>query len=239
MSIMAIGQPVRRVEDERLLRGQGRYTDDVDTNKQARGHVLRSPHAHAEIRAIDTEKALKAPGVLIIFTGQDLNERGLGTLKPIMPSKRSDGSLGFVCTQPLLAQDRVRFVGEAVAYVVAETASQAKDAAEMIAVNYAPLPAVVRVDDALAPEAIAIWENNPGNEAFTHQVGNEAAVEGAFQKAAHIIRHRVCVNRVTGNPMENRGCIAEYDAFEDRYTIRATIQSVHAIRAILVIKRWP
>ena len=150
-----------------------------------------------------------------------------------MPSKRSDGSSGFVCTQPLLAQNKVRFVGEAVAFIVAETISQAKDAAESITVNYEPLPAVVRVDAALAPDAIAIWEDNPGNEAFTHQVGDETAVVDAFQNAAHIIRHRVCVNRVTGNPMENRGCIAEYDPFEDRYTIRATIQSVHAIRAIL------
>ena len=112
---MSIGQPVRRVEDERLLRGHGRYTDDVDASRQARAFVLRSPYAHADILAIDTSAADSASGVLAIFTGQDLDNRGLGTLKPVMPSKRSDGSPGFVCTQPLLAQNRVRFVGEAVA----------------------------------------------------------------------------------------------------------------------------
>ena len=233
MNMMSIGQPVRRVEDERLLRGHGRYTDDVDASKQARAFVLRSPHAHADILAIDTSAARSASGVLAIFTGQDLDNRGLGTLKPIMPSKRSDGSPGFVCTQPLLAQNRVRFVGEAVAFVVAETAAQAKDAAEIITVDYATLPAVVKVDDALSSDAISIWEDNPGNEAFTHEVGDAASVDAAFSKAVHTVRHRVCVNRVTGNPIENRGCIAEYDAFEDRYTLRATIQSAHGIRAIL------
>ena len=100
MSMMKIGQPIRRGEDERLLRGHGRYTDDVEVHRQARAFVLRSPHAHADILAIDTSAALSASGVLAVFTGYDLANRGLGTLKPMMPSKRSDGSAGFVCTQP-------------------------------------------------------------------------------------------------------------------------------------------
>ena len=123
--------------------------------------------------------------------------------------------------------------GQAVAFIVAETVEQAKDAAELIAVDYTPLPALVTADDALAPGAPAVWDDNPGNEAFTHEVGDEAAVEAGFARAAHVVRHRVCVNRVTGNPMEPRGCLAVYDEYEDRYTIRATIQSAHGIRAVL------
>ena len=233
MNMMRIGQAVPRGEDLRLLRGQGRYTDDVDALNQARAFILRSPYAHADIRAIDVSAALAAPGVLAILTGAELAGRRLGTLRPTLIGKRSDGSPGFVCTQPLLAQDRVRFVGEAVAFVVAENTEQAKDAAELIVVDYTPLAAVLTADDALATGAPAIWKENPGNEAFTHVVGDAAAVEAAFAKAAHIVRHRVCVNRVTGSPMENRGCIAEYDAYEDRYTLRATVQSVHEVRAVL------
>ena len=228
--MVRIGQAVPRDEDSRLLRGRGRYTDDINTLNQTRAFVLRSPHAHAEIVDIDVSAALKIPGVLTILTGTDLAERGLGTLRPTIVGKRSDGSPGFICTQPLLAQGRVRFVGEAVAFIVAETIAPAKDAAEQIVVDYATLPVVVTADDALATGAPIIWDDNPGNEAFTHEVGDADAVEAAFARATHVIRHRVCVNRVTGNPMENRGCIAEYDPYEERYTLRATIQSAHEVR---------
>ena len=233
MTSAFIGKPIRREEDIKLLQGAGRYADDVEASHQARAFVLRSPHAHAEINNIDTSQAEKAPGILAIFTQQELLERGLGTLKPLMISKKSDGSPGFVCTQPLLANNRVRFVGEPVAFVVAETLPEAQDAVELIIVDYSPLPAVIDVDDALSMDSPAIWKENPGNEAFTHEVGNEESVNTAFANASHIVRHRVCVNRVAGNPMENRGCIAEYDEFQDRYIIRATIQSAHGIRAIL------
>ena len=233
MTMIRIGDAVRRDEDYRLLRGRGRYLDDFDAPNQARAHVLRSPHAHAEIDAIDMEKALAAPGVLAILTGSDLAARGLGTVRAVVPTRRADGSPGFKTPQPLLAGNRVRMAGQAVAFIVAETVEQASDATELIAVDYAPLPALVTADDALAPGAPAVWDDNPGNEAFTHKVGDEAAVEAGFARAAHIVRHRVCVNRVTGNPMEPRGCLADYDAWEDRYTIRATIQSAHGIRAVL------
>ena len=136
-----------------------------------------------------------------------------------------------MCSQLLLAQGRVWFAGEPVAFVVAETIDQAKDAAELIVVDYQPLPSIASVDDALASDAPAIWQDNPGNEAFTHEVGDAAAVEAASAGAAHVVRHRVCVNRVAGNAMETRGCLAEYDMDEDAYTLRATVQSVHGIRA--------
>ncbi len=225
-----IGKAIPREEDLRLLQGRGRYTDDVNALQQAHAYVMRSPMAHADIRSINTATAANAPGVLAILTGEDLNTRGLGTLKPAAPGKRSDGSPGFVCAQPLLAQGRVRYAGEAIAFVVAETVDQAKDAAELIEIEFDALPVIASVDDALAPGAYTLWEDNPGNEAYTFEKGDAAATDAALSNAAHVIKHRVAVNRITGNPMENRGCIADYDSYEDRYTLRATVQSVHGIR---------
>ena len=231
MTIGRIGKPVRRDEDFRLLRGRGRYADDVSVPGEARAYVLRSPHAHAEIRTIDVGAARRAAGVLAVLSGTDLAARGLGSLTPAFAGQRADGRPGYACSQPLLAQGRVRFAGEPVAFVVADTLDQAKDAAELIVADYAPLPAVIGVDEALAPGAVAIWEDNPGNEGYTFDRGDAAAVEAAFASAAHIVRHRVCVNRVTANALETRACTGEYDADEDRYTLRASVQSVHGIRA--------
>ena len=228
--MVSIGDPVKREEDWRLLRGRGRYLDDVNALDQAHAFVLRSPLAHASIRYIDVAAALSVPGVHAVLTGQDLESRGLGKIRPAAFGTRSDGSPGFATPQPLLAQDRVRYVGEAVAFVVARTAYQARVGAEQIVVDYEPLPAVVDADEALASGAPSLWEDNPGNEAYTHRRGDAAAVEAAISKAAYLIRHRVCVTRVAGNPMENRGCIGHYDPHEDRYELRATVQSVHGIR---------
>ena len=231
MSEGRIGKPVRREEDFRLLRGRGRYADDVNAPGQARAHVLRSPHAHAEIRGIEVGAALRSDGVLAVLTGADLAARGLGAPTPALVGRRADGRPGYACPQPLLAQGRVRFAGQPVAFIVAETVEAAKDAAERIAVDYAPLPAVIGVDDALAPGAPAVWEDNPGNEAYTYEIGDAAAAAAAIAGAAHVVRHRVCVNRVTANALETRGCIGFHDPDEDRYTLRASVQSVHGIRA--------
>ncbi len=233
MSVQRVGQRVRREEDLRLLTGRGRYVDDVRALGAASGYVLRSPHAHARIDAIDVRRAIEMPGVLAVLTGTDLRQRGLGTLRPGVPRRRRDGAPAFVCPQPLLAQDRVRYVGDPVAFVVAQTLDQAKDAAERIAVDYEPLPAVISAEAALAPGAPSVWDDNPGNEAFTHQAGNRQAVEAAFARAAHIIGDRIVVNRVSANSMEPRGCLAQYDRDEERYTIRCTVQSVHGTRAAL------
>ena len=233
MGMFGIGQPVPREEDPRLLKGRGRYVDDVRAPGEVRGHVLRSPHAHARILSIDIGRAKAAPGVLAVLTGEELRERGLGTLMPVIPRKRRDGSPAYVCPQPLLAQDRVRYVGDPVAFIVAETLDQAKDAAELIDVDYDPLPAVVTPEAALAPGAPAVWDDNPGNEAFFHEIGDRDAVDAAFATADHIVRHKTVINRITTNSMEPRGCLAEYDPDEDRYTIRCTIQSAHGTRATL------
>ncbi len=233
MAVQTIGQAVRREEDEALLRGRGRYVDDAGSPGDARAYVLRSPHAHARIRAIDASPARAAPGVLAVLTGEELQARGLGALRPMVPRRKSNNSPAFVSPQPLLAVGRVRYVGEPVAFVVAETLDQAKDAADLIAVDYAPLPAVVTAAAALAPGAPALFDDNPGNEAFCHEAGDKAAVEAAFARAERIVHDEIQINRVTANSMEPRGCIAEYDPGRGRYTIRCTVQSVHAIRAAL------
>jgi carbon-monoxide dehydrogenase large subunit len=233
MSVEAIGQPVPREEDLRLLKGKGRYVDDVKEANEARGFVLRSPHAHARIAALNVRQARTAPGVLAVLTGEDLRRRGLGTLMPGVRRRRRNGAPAFVCPQPLLAGDRVRYVGDQVAFIVAETLNQAKDAAELIEIEYEPLPAVVTAEAALAPGAPSVWDENPGNEAFFHEAGDKAAVDTALAKADQIVRHEIVINRVTANSMEPRGCLAHYDSDQDRYTIRCTIQSVHATRAAL------
>ena len=233
MGVQTIGMPVRREEDFRLLRGKGRYVDDVRAANEAHGYVLRSPHAHARIAALDAGRARAAVGVLCVLTGSDLARRGLGTLMPAVRRRCRNGAPAFVCPQPLLADDRVRYVGDPVAFIVAESVNQAKDAAELIAVEYEVLPAVVGAEAALAAGAPAVWDDNPGNEAFFHEVGDRAEVDSAFAKADHVVRHKTIVNRVTANSMEPRGCLAEYDRDQDRYTIRCTVQSVHGTRAAL------
>ncbi|HMD65964.1 MAG TPA: xanthine dehydrogenase family protein molybdopterin-binding subunit [Stellaceae bacterium] len=233
MSVQSIGMPVRREEDLRLLKGKGRYVDDVREPNGAHGYVLRSPHAHARIAALDVGRARSAAGVLCVLTGADLARRGLGTLMPAVRRRRRNGSPAFVCPQPLLAGDRVRYVGDPVAFIVAESVHQAKDAAELIAIDYEPLPAVIGAEAALVPGAPAVWDENPGNEAFFHEVGDPAAVDAAFARATHIVRHKTVINRVTANSMEPRGCLGSYDRDQDRYTIRCTVQSVHGTRAAL------
>ena len=233
MGLYGIGQSVRREEDPRLLMGRGRYADDVSPAGQVHGVVLRSAVAHAVIRSIDADAARAAPGVLAVLTSVELEARGLGAQQPAVPRKKSDASPAHVTPQPLLAGDRVRFVGQPVAFVVAGTLAGAKDAAELIAIDYDPLPAVVSVDQATADAAQPVWDDNPGNEVFFHQVGDAAATEAAFAKADHVVTHRIVINRVTANSMEPRGCVAEYDAIDDQYTIRCTIQSAHGTRTIL------
>jgi carbon-monoxide dehydrogenase large subunit len=233
MAVQKIGEHIPREEDFRLLKGKGRYVADVKAANEAQAYVLRSPHAHARIRTIDVTRAQAAPGVLAVLIAADLQKRGLGNLRPFVPRKRSNGSPAFVCSQPLLVRDRVRYVGDPVAFIVAETLDQAKDAAELIAINYEPLPAVVGAEAALAPGAQAVHDENPGNEAFFHEQGDKAAVDAAFAKADHIVRHKIVINRVTANTMEPRGCLGHYDRDDGRYTIRCTVQSAHGPKAIL------
>jgi len=233
MGQFGIGQPVSREEDPYLLRGRGRYVDDVRQTGVARAAFARSPHAHARIVAVDTKRAEAAPGVLLVLTGEHPAMTSLGLQVPRMPRKRKDGSPGFIAAQPYLARGFVRFVGEAVACVVADTLDQAKDAAEMIEVEYETLPAIASTEQAILPGALAVWEKCPDNVAFYQEWGNKAAVDAAIAKADHVIRHRMIINRITANTMEPRGCLAEYDTHDDRYVIRCTIQAPHRTKAAM------
>jgi aerobic carbon-monoxide dehydrogenase large subunit len=233
MGEFGIGQPVPREEDPYLVRGAGRYVDDVQAIGQTRAYVLRSPHAHASIVRIDTAEAKARPGVLLVLTGNDAEVLRLGLLRPHTPRKRRDGTPAFASSQPFLAREQVRYVGDPVALVVAETLDQAKDAAEAIAVEYDIVTAVSTTADAVAPGARSVWEGCPENQAFTHIAGDQAAVAKGLAAAAHVIRHRMVINRLTTNSMEPRGCIAEYAIREARYTLRCTVQGPHMIRRII------
>src|SRR3984893_1869244 len=233
MGEFGVGQPVPREEDPYLVRGVGRYVDDVQAIGQTRAYVLRSPHAHAGIVRIDTTEAKAKPGVLLVLTGNDAEVLRLGMLRPHMPRKRRDGTPAFTSPQPFLAHERVRYLGDPVAFVVTETLEEAKDAAEVIAVEYDVLPAVPTTADAVAPNARAVWEGRPDNQAFTHAAGDQSAVAKSMGAAAHVIRHRMVINRLTANSMEPRGCIAEYGARDARYTLRCTVQGPHMIRRII------
>jgi carbon-monoxide dehydrogenase large subunit len=230
MGEFGIGQPVPREEDPYLVRGAGRYVDDVTVAGQTRGYVLRSPHGHARIVSMSADAAKTMPGVLLVLTGEDEAVRRLGTQRPQTPRKRRDGSPAFASPQPFLARERVRYVGDPVAFVVAETLEQAKDAAEAIEVDYEMLPAVATTEEAIMPGAVAVWEGCPDNQAFTHVAGDGAAVAKALVTAPHVVRHRMVINRLTTNSMEPRGCIAEYAVRDQRTTLRCTVQGPHMIR---------
>src|SRR5438128_6140317 len=166
MTQFGIGQPVRRVEDRRFLTGRGHYLDDIVRPRQAHAAMLRSPHAHAHIRAIDTAAAAALPGVLAVLTGADLARDRIGTIPCISGLTNRDNSSIATPPRPAIVRDRVRHVGDTVAMVVAETAALARDAADLIAVDYQPLPAAVDTGRALAPGQPAVWEQHPGNLCF-------------------------------------------------------------------------
>ncbi|HEY2184923.1 MAG TPA: xanthine dehydrogenase family protein molybdopterin-binding subunit [Xanthobacteraceae bacterium] len=232
MGEFAIGQSVSRFEDPRLLKGGGRYVGDMVLPGMVFGQVLRSPHAHARIRAIDVERAKAAPGVLAVLTGADWQAAGWGDLPVPGGLKRRDGS-AFRPPYPALVKDRVRFVGDYVAFVVAETYHQAQDAAELIAVEYEPLPACASTAEATGTGAPRVWDECPDNVGFVQLFGDKAATESALAKADHVVRHHFVVNRVTAATMEPRGCLGDYNATEDRYTIYTTLQRTHPFRSEL------
>jgi carbon-monoxide dehydrogenase large subunit len=233
MGEFAVGQGVPRFEDPRLLKGGGRYIDDVVLPGMAFGCVLRSPHAHANIRSIDTGKAKAAPGVLAMLTGADWAASGWRDLPVPDGLKRRDGSPMYRPRYPALVKDRVRFVGDYVAFVVAETYRQAMDAAELIAVDYETLPAIVATADAPAPGAPRVWEDCPDNICFVAQFGDKAAADAAFARADRVVSHRFVINRITAASMEPRGSVGDYNAADGRYTLHTPLQRAHPIRSEL------
>ena len=227
-----IGQPVRRYEDLRLITGRGRYTDDVSLPHSAQAFVLRSPAAHAHLRRIDATAARKMPGVLLVATGADVKAEGLGNLACQTPVKNSDGTPQHETPRPLLAIEKVRYVGQPVAFVVAETLSQARDAAEAIEVDYEALPVVTEAKDALAPGVAQLFDHIPGNLVFDwdNDLGDPKATEAAFAKAAHVVSIDLINNRLVANSMEPRNAVVDYDPQSGRSTLYTGTQGPHFVR---------
>ena len=233
MAKFGIGQSVSRFEDPRLLRGKGCFVDDVNQPGQAHAFLLRSPYAHAVIRSINCGEAASAPGVLGVYTGEDLVRDGLGSMKVNLPRKRPDGSPIFAKSHQGLSTGRVRYVGDPVALVVAETLLQARDAAELIEIDYEPLPSVTDTAQTVAPDAPRVWDECPDNVSNVFQAGDSDKTDAAFASAAHVVKRRYVISRVYAHYMQPRGVLASYDEGDERYTIWADVQYPHRVRNAL------
>jgi len=225
-----IGQSVTRLEDQRLITGHGRFTDDVALPHQAHGVAVRSPHAHARIVSVDTAPALAMPGVLAVYTHADLKAAGLGTIQALIRMKSADGKPMATPPRPALADGVVRHVGDPVAFVVAETDAQARDAAEAVAVDYEILPAVVDPHDAIAPGAAAVWPQAGNNICFDWEMGDRKATDAAFADARHVAKLSLVNNRVIVASMEPRAAIGDYDRANDRSVLYTPSQGVHSLQ---------
>ncbi|WP_193181147.1 xanthine dehydrogenase family protein molybdopterin-binding subunit [Nisaea sediminum] len=221
-----IGQPVPRSEDPKLLRGEGAYTDDTNLDGQAYGVMVRSPYAHGILNGIETADARAMPGVIAIFTGADLEAAGLGTMKCGLPLKNRDGSPITYVPRAALATDKVRFVGDPVAIVIAETAAQARDAAELVELDIDPLPAVTDARAAAASDAPQIYDAVPGNVALDYQYGDTAKVDDALASAAHVTKLSLRNNRIVVNAMEPRSAVGAFDPASETYTLHVGCQGV-------------
>ncbi|HEY3074585.1 MAG TPA: molybdopterin cofactor-binding domain-containing protein, partial [Burkholderiales bacterium] len=217
MAQFALGQGISRLEDDTLLRGAGRYADDLALAGAAHAVIVRSPHAHARIRRVSTDEARKAPGVIAVFTGKDAAADGLGDVPCLIPVVNLDGTNRKETPRPILALDKVAHVGDPVAVVIAQTLAQAKDAAEKVLVDYEALPAVT--------------DAREGEVAFDIGLGeSREKVELALKKAAHITRLELVNNRLVANPIEPRAALAEYDAASGRVTLYTPSQGPHHLR---------
>ena len=226
-----VGQPVPRNEDPVLLQGLGRYTDDIDLPGQLYAVMVRSPYAHGILRDIETEAAKAVPGVLGVYTGADLAEAGYGAMRCVLPLKNRDGSPLTNIDRPPLAMDKVRFVGDPVAFVVAETRMAARDGAEAVFLDIDILPAVTEASAAAAPDAPQLYDHIPGNQVLDFHYGDSEKVAAAFTAAAHVTKLSIRNNRVVVCAMEPRSAIGEYEAETGRYTLHVGSQGVFGLRA--------
>ena len=228
-----LAQPVPRTDDPRLLKGEGRYIDDVVLPFQTHCAFLRSPFAHAEIKSIDLSAAVNKPGVISVLTGQNYHSDGLGEIIGGSPRKRRNGSQMFRPPRPAITRDRVRFVGQIVALVIAESDQEAKDAIESIVVDYEELPIVMETAKANQSEAPIIWSECSDNESFFYEIGDEESVARAISAAPHVIKQKFNINRISANSIETRGAVASYDSGSDHYTIYTGHQRPFAWRTTL------
>jgi carbon-monoxide dehydrogenase large subunit len=227
-----VGQPVRRSEDPKLVRGEGCYTDDLSRRGQAYAVMVRSRNAHGVIKSIDTTAAKAMPGVLGVYTASDLS--AYGPLKCLLPLKSRDGSPIRYTPRPALAGDKVRFVGDPVACVVAESVAQAKDAAEAVTIDIETLPVVLKPADAVKPGAPLVFDAVPNNVALDYHFGDAAKVADAFAKAKHVTRLKTSNQRMVVNAMEPRAAIGEYNAAANKWTLYSSSQGVHGMKTSLM-----
>ena len=233
MSGTGIGARVQRKEDFRFITGKGQYVDDVNRYGQAHAAFLRSPHAHAEIVSIDLSAAKATPGVVDILTGEDLAADKIGGLICGWMIHSKDGTPMKAGAHPALAQGKVRYVGDHVAVVIAETAAQARDALEKIKVDYRVLPAIVSMANAVKPGAATIHDVAANNTVYNWSLGDQAATDAAFAKAAHVTKIDLVNNRLVPNPMEPRAAVGEYDPGHEAFTLYTTSQNPHVARLVL------
>jgi aerobic carbon-monoxide dehydrogenase large subunit len=228
-----VGQPVRRKEDDTLVRGKGRYTDDFNLPAQAYAWIVRSSHAHGIIRGIDTSAAWGMPGVLGVWTGADLASANYAPFICGLPLKNRDGTPLLQTNRAALMSDKVRYVGDPLAFVVAETAAQARDAAEAVVVDIDPLPVVTDAAEAAKPGAPQLYDHIPNNVALDYHYGDTEKLEAAFASAAHVTRLDIVNTRVAVVAMEPRVALASFDKKSERYTIQVPTQGVSGNRATL------
>ena len=233
MGVEGIGASVVRKEDKRFITGKGRYVDDIKLTGMTFAQFIRSPHAHAKVKGIDASAAIDMPGVIAVLTGQQLVDDKIGNLICGWAVTSKDGSPMKMGAWPAMAPETVRFVGQAVAVVIAETKNQARDAAEAVAVTYEELPAVPDVRAAIRPGAPQLHPEALGNVVFDWTLGDEAAVKEAFAKAANVVSLQLANNRLVPNAMEPRAAIADYDTAEEHFTLYTTSQNPHVARLML------
>lgn len=231
MTQLGLGAPLRRMEDRRLLTGAGCYVADLSPEGVAFATVVRAPFANATLRALDTDAARRAPGVLAVFTAADLTAAGVLDIPCLVPLKQKDGAPLVRHDRPPLARDAIRHAGDPVALVVAETLAQAQDAAELVVIDYDPHSACVKTAGATAADAPQVWSDAPRNTAFVWEDGDREAVDTAFAHATRTVALTIVNNRIIANPMEPRAIIGDWR--EGRYTLHAPTQGVHGMRRIL------
>jgi carbon-monoxide dehydrogenase large subunit len=233
MEPQGIGAPVRRREDQRFITGQGRYVDDMTLPGQLYAHIVRSPHAHARIAAIDTAAARSAPGVVAVYTGADMAATGVGGLPCGWLVRNKDGSPMTEPPHPPLCVDRVRHVGDQVAVVIADTRQRAAEAAGLVDVDYEELPAVATIQEAIAAGAPLVWDQAQGNTCYDWEIGDAAATKAAFARAHTVVKLDLVNNRLVPNAMEPRAAIGSYEPGTGDYTLYTTSQNPHLIRLLM------
>src|SRR5947207_468902 len=231
MNRHGIGQPVRRVEDQRFLTGRARYVDDMQLPHMLHGAVVMSPHAHARIVSINAKPALQSPGVHLVLTGADAKKENLGGIPPLFMPEDMGGPKGYRTFRPLLEPAKARYVGDRIAFVVAESPDQARIAAEKVEIDWEPLPAAVSVEDAAKEGAPKVWDDWTSNMAFPLMMGNKEATDAAFAKAKHTVSVRLYNNRISANAMEPRAAIGDFS--NDSFTLHTSTQNPHGVRSIL------